>query len=353
MIAHPFFSPVDWKRILRKEIEPPFKPHLSGAIDVTYFDPTCTEAPVGSAVDIRASPVNNTDPEDCFASFSFVAPQEFGSTPHSHRKPTPLSVHAGSFHSSSPLSQYSPHTPPAFAHPLAGLGIPRSPATFSLASMGAHSPHSRPHSPHSNSPHSPHALSIIASSSPRGTFSMGESTASSDPFEGYAPSHPMLHPMQGLVHAASTSNLQAPPNHALAYSTGAVHESARPHSLEAPTRSVHGLAHSTGPPTLVLPPGADEEVPPLPSSHSNPNLNLTTGDQPRGPKSHRPTLWTSASTPNLFAQRDAEEEERVKAVIRAHEEREREKREKGGKAGNGTNKKTFKAIMSSVFRKMK
>lgn len=61
--AHPFFAPVDWKRMLRKEIEPPFKPHLTGAFDVTYFDPNCTEAPVQAAVDIRASP-SPSDPED-------------------------------------------------------------------------------------------------------------------------------------------------------------------------------------------------------------------------------------------------------------------------------------------------
>lgn len=64
-LAHPFFASVDWKKIIRKEIEPPFKPHLSGNLDVTYFDPNCTEAPVGSGEDIRAG--TTPDVEDVCA----------------------------------------------------------------------------------------------------------------------------------------------------------------------------------------------------------------------------------------------------------------------------------------------
>jgi hypothetical protein len=43
--AHPFFAGMDWKKLLQKELEPPFKPHLVGALDLTYFDPACTEVP--------------------------------------------------------------------------------------------------------------------------------------------------------------------------------------------------------------------------------------------------------------------------------------------------------------------
>lgn len=304
--AHPFFAPVDWKRILRKEIEPPFKPHLTGAIDVTYFDPNCTEAPVGS-VDIRQSP-GPTDPEDCFAQFSFVAPAEFGSTPHGsfmeRRKqiPTPSFSQLGALHSSSPIfpSQHSsPHTPPAFSHPLAGMGIPRSPATFSLSSLSSlsHSPHSHSHSPHSHSP-SPHALSIIASSSPRGSFSMESG------FEERDRDH-------GLVR-------------------------------EAPAALQH--SHSSDDDVIHLPNQDPTSSPPgLPNSHSNPSLNSLTK-----PKPSRPPLWTSASTPNLFAREDEEEEEAEEKVVK-----EKDKGSTAGSNGKAPNKKTFKAIMSSVFRKIK
>lgn len=76
IVAHPFFASVDWKKILRKEIEPPFKPHLSGNLDVTYFDPSCTEAPVGSGEDIRAGSTP-ADAEDVFNPFPTFPPFPF------------------------------------------------------------------------------------------------------------------------------------------------------------------------------------------------------------------------------------------------------------------------------------
>ncbi|XP_076820905.1 ribosomal protein S6 kinase alpha-3-like [Clavelina lepadiformis] len=35
---HPFFSGIDWNKLLRKDIDPPFKPAATRAEDATYFD---------------------------------------------------------------------------------------------------------------------------------------------------------------------------------------------------------------------------------------------------------------------------------------------------------------------------
>ena len=49
---HPFFASVDWDRLLRKKIPPPFKPSVSSPVDVSNFDTVFTaEAPLDSVVE--------------------------------------------------------------------------------------------------------------------------------------------------------------------------------------------------------------------------------------------------------------------------------------------------------------
>jgi serum/glucocorticoid-regulated kinase 3 len=44
--AHPFFAEIDWDKLDRKEIEPPFNPGVSDALDLHNFDPEFTAEPV-------------------------------------------------------------------------------------------------------------------------------------------------------------------------------------------------------------------------------------------------------------------------------------------------------------------
>ncbi|WAR58266.1 hypothetical protein PtB15_5B500 [Puccinia triticina] len=49
---HPFFSQIDWKRLMMKQYTPPFKPSVASAIDTSNFDSEFTsEAPMDSVVE--------------------------------------------------------------------------------------------------------------------------------------------------------------------------------------------------------------------------------------------------------------------------------------------------------------
>lgn len=45
IMAHPFFAPIDWERLLAKELEPPFKPEVKGKEDVGNVDRTFLREP--------------------------------------------------------------------------------------------------------------------------------------------------------------------------------------------------------------------------------------------------------------------------------------------------------------------
>ena len=42
---HPFFKSIDWEKLDRKGVEPPFKPSVSSETDITNFDSTFTSEP--------------------------------------------------------------------------------------------------------------------------------------------------------------------------------------------------------------------------------------------------------------------------------------------------------------------
>ncbi|CAG8459449.1 14899_t:CDS:2 [Acaulospora colombiana] len=48
---HPFFASIDWKKLIQKKVQPPFKPSVKSAIDTSNFDPEFTsETPQDSLV---------------------------------------------------------------------------------------------------------------------------------------------------------------------------------------------------------------------------------------------------------------------------------------------------------------
>lgn len=71
---HPFFARhIDWKRLLAKKVQPPFKPAVASAIDTSNFDPEFTgEVPVDSVVD--DSHMLSATVQEQFVGFSYNAP---------------------------------------------------------------------------------------------------------------------------------------------------------------------------------------------------------------------------------------------------------------------------------------
>uniref|UniRef100_A0A0N5ALS1 Ribosomal protein S6 kinase n=1 Tax=Syphacia muris TaxID=451379 RepID=A0A0N5ALS1_9BILA len=68
--SHPFFASIDWDKLLAREIEPPFRPTLTGTDQTHYFDPEFTKE---SPRDSPAVPPS-ARAHELFRGFSFVAP---------------------------------------------------------------------------------------------------------------------------------------------------------------------------------------------------------------------------------------------------------------------------------------
>ncbi|KAI9303950.1 kinase-like domain-containing protein [Cunninghamella echinulata] len=67
--SHPFFASIDWRKLMQKKVQPPFKPLVENAYDTTNFDDEFTsEAPLESMVD--ESHISKTMQEQ-FAGFTY------------------------------------------------------------------------------------------------------------------------------------------------------------------------------------------------------------------------------------------------------------------------------------------
>ncbi|XP_066532450.1 protein kinase C, eta, b isoform X2 [Hoplias malabaricus] len=70
--SHPFFKEIDWEKLEKRELEPPFKPRIKSSEDVNNFDPDFTqEEPTLTPIEEALIPLNQAD----FKYFSYVAPE--------------------------------------------------------------------------------------------------------------------------------------------------------------------------------------------------------------------------------------------------------------------------------------
>lgn len=69
--SHAFFTGIDWEKLNRREIEPPFKPRIKTPEDVNNFDPDFTqEEPTLTPIDDPLIPSIN---QDEFRNFTFTS----------------------------------------------------------------------------------------------------------------------------------------------------------------------------------------------------------------------------------------------------------------------------------------
>ncbi|KAJ8341308.1 hypothetical protein SKAU_G00335990 [Synaphobranchus kaupii] len=72
IVGHAFFTGLDWEKLNRRELEPPFKPRIKTAEDVNNFDPDFTrEEPTLTPIEDSLIPSLN---QEEFQNFSFTSP---------------------------------------------------------------------------------------------------------------------------------------------------------------------------------------------------------------------------------------------------------------------------------------
>ncbi|TPX34792.1 hypothetical protein SeMB42_g07263 [Synchytrium endobioticum] len=72
VMRHVFFADIQWEKMLRKQIRPPFKPKVASEVDTSNFDPVFTDAlPVDSMPSSASAPLSNTQ-QDHFRGFTYT-----------------------------------------------------------------------------------------------------------------------------------------------------------------------------------------------------------------------------------------------------------------------------------------
>ena len=80
--SHPFFAAVNWDRIVRKELTPPFRPRVANAGDVTEIDAEFTNQPIPESVrQENDTPDPSSSYANQFQGFTFVPPSDMQQQP--------------------------------------------------------------------------------------------------------------------------------------------------------------------------------------------------------------------------------------------------------------------------------
>ncbi|XP_071055896.1 RAC serine/threonine-protein kinase-like [Onthophagus taurus] len=80
IMAHPFFSCINWRDLEHKKIPPPFKPQVDSDTDTRYFDSEFTGESVELTPPDNAGPLSSIQEEPYFPQFSFQNPSTLGTS---------------------------------------------------------------------------------------------------------------------------------------------------------------------------------------------------------------------------------------------------------------------------------
>lgn len=71
--CHEFFSSINWEKLMKGEVKPPWRPNLSGILDTSQFDKEFTNMPVFSPYSMQRAPGFGATPSDHhFEGFTFT-----------------------------------------------------------------------------------------------------------------------------------------------------------------------------------------------------------------------------------------------------------------------------------------
>ncbi|KAJ3411148.1 hypothetical protein HDV05_002662 [Chytridiales sp. JEL 0842] len=68
---HAYFADVDWEKLLKKQVKPPFKPKVESETDTSNFDPTFTESIPVDSLPTHSAPLSETIQQN-FKGFTFT-----------------------------------------------------------------------------------------------------------------------------------------------------------------------------------------------------------------------------------------------------------------------------------------
>jgi len=70
--AHPWFKGIDWKKLMAKEIPPPFVPKVSDDLDISNIDPTFLKEDVDDEDEKDKPPNDKISVNDIFVGFTYA-----------------------------------------------------------------------------------------------------------------------------------------------------------------------------------------------------------------------------------------------------------------------------------------
>ncbi|KND04928.1 AGC/AKT protein kinase [Spizellomyces punctatus DAOM BR117] len=80
---HPFFSNIEWDKLLKKQVTPPFKPKVESETDTSNFDPAFTDSIPVDSLPSNSAPLSETVQEN-FRGFTYIEEGSLAASANAH-----------------------------------------------------------------------------------------------------------------------------------------------------------------------------------------------------------------------------------------------------------------------------